>query len=167
MSSSNGHRRPNIVMILTDDHAAHSISAYGSVVNRTPRIDQIAQEGWLFENCLVTNSLCSPSRASILTGTYSHINGVSTLWTPIDASQPTFITQLRDAGYKTAMIGKWHMGHGEGHNPEGFDYWDVVIEQGEYWNPRFLSEDGVRNVQGYATDIITDLATNWVESLRG
>lgn len=110
------------------------------------------------ENCLVTNSLCSPSRASILTGTYSHINDVLTLSTPIDASQPTFITQLRDAGYQTAMIGKWHLGHGESHDPQGFDYWDVVIDQGEYWNPRFLSEDGVRTIQGYATHIITALA---------
>jgi len=160
-------RRPNIVMILTDDHAAHSISAYGSVVNQTPRIDEIAQHGSRFDNCFVTNSLCSPSRASILTGTYSHINGVSTLWTFIDASQPTFVTQLRTAGYRTAMVGKWHMGDGDGHDPQNFDYWDVLINQGEYWNPRFLSEDGLRNVEGYATDIITDLATGWVDSLEG
>ncbi len=160
-------RRPNIVMILTDDHAAHSIGCYGSVVNRTPRIDEIAENGARFDSCFVTNSLCSPSRASILTGTYSHVNGVFTLWTPIDASQPTFITQLKAAGYRTAMIGKWHMGDGAGHNPEGFDYWDVVINQGEYWNPRFLSESGLRTVEGYATDIITDLAFDWLESLEG
>jgi arylsulfatase A-like enzyme len=140
---------------------------YGSVVNETPRIDEIARNGWRFDNCFATNALCSPSRASILTGTYSHINGVSTLVTPIDASQPTFISQLKAAGYRTAMIGKWHMGDGEGHNPEDFDYWDVVIEQGEYWNPQFLSKDGLRTVEGYATDIITDLALNWVESLEG
>ncbi len=160
-------RRPNIVMILTDDHAAHSISAYGSVVNQTPRIDEIARHGWRFDSCFVTNSLCSPSRASILTGTYSHVNGVATLWTPIDASQPTFVSQLRASGYRTAMVGKWHMGDGEGHDPQNFDYWDVVINQGEYWNPRFLSEDGVRVVEGYATDIITDLATAWVDGLEG
>ena len=165
--TTDGERRPNIVMILTDDHAAHSISAYGSVVNRTPRIDEIADLGWRFDNCFVTNSLCSPSRASILTGTYSHVNGVSTLWTPIDASQPTFISQLRAAGYKTAMIGKWHMGDGDGRNPQNFDYWDVLLGQGEYWNPRFLSEDGLRTVEGYATDVITDLATSWVDSLDG
>ena len=160
-------RRPNVVMILTDDHASHSVGVYGSVVNETPRIDEIAHNGWRFDNCFATNALCSPSRASILTGTYSHINGVSTLVTPIDASQPTFISQLKAAGYRTAMIGKWHMGDGEGHNPENFDYWDVVIEQGEYWNPQFLSKDGLRTVEGYATDIITDLALNWVESLEG
>lgn len=170
VSSNTPERRPNIVMILTDDHAAHSISAYGSVVNSTPRIDEIAANGVRFDNCFVTNSLCSPSRASILTGTYSHVNGVTTLFTPIDASQPTFITQLKKAGYKTAMIGKWHMGHGEGHDPQGFDYWDVLVGshgQGEYWNPLFLSEAGERTVEGYATDIITDLATDWVESLDG
>ena len=94
-------RRPNLVFILTDDHASHAISAYGSVVNQTPRIDELARGGALFKNCFATNSLCTPSRASILTGTYSHINGVRTLVTPIDASQPTFISQLKAAGYRT------------------------------------------------------------------
>lgn len=158
-------RRPNIILILTDDHASHAISAYGSVVNVTPRIDEIAARGALLENCFCTNSICTPSRASILTGTYSHINGVMTLSTPIDASQPTFASQLQAAGYRTAVVGKWHMGDGEGHNPEGFDYWDVLIEQGEYFNPNFLSKDGLRTVEGYATDLITDMSLAWVESL--
>ncbi|WP_433300238.1 sulfatase family protein [Actinoplanes sp. CA-030573] len=160
-------RRPNIVMILTDDHAAHAISAYGSVVNTTPRIDEIARLGLRFDNCFATNSLCSPSRASILTGTYSHVNGVTTLVTPIDASQPTFVSALKAAGYRTAMIGKWHMGDGPGHNPEDFDYWDVLIEQGEYLDPNFLDKSGLRQVTGYATDIITDLALTWIAAGEG
>lgn len=160
-------RRPNIVFILTDDHAAHSIGCYGSVVNETPRIDEIAEHGRRFDNCFVTNSLCTPSRAAILTGAYSHVNGVYSLFTPIDAGQPTFISQLRDAGYRTAMIGKWHMGHGDLHDPVGFDYWDVVPGQGDYWDPVFINAEGRRTVEGYATDIITDLATDWVESLEG
>lgn len=160
-------RRPNVVLILTDDHAAHAIGAYGSVVNRTPRIDEIADSGVLLENCFATNSLCSPSRASILTGTYSHVNGVTTLVTPIDSSQPSFVSQLKDAGYRTAIVGKWHMGDGEGHDPEGFDYWDVLIEQGEYVDPTFLSAGGLRTEKGYATDLITDLALRWLESLEG
>jgi arylsulfatase A-like enzyme len=159
--------RPNIVLILTDDHAAHAIGAYGSVVNQTPRIDELARTGARFENCFATNSLCSPSRASILTGTYSHVNGVTTLVTPIDASQTTFVSQLKDAGYRTAVVGKWHMGDGEGHDPQGFDYWDVLIEQGEYLDPFFLDENGLRQVPGYATDLITDLALGWLETLEG
>jgi arylsulfatase A-like enzyme len=163
-------RRPNIVMILTDDHAAHSISAYGSVVNTTPHIDRIATDGVRFDSCFVTNSLCSPSRAAILTGTYSHLNGVMTLVTPIDASQPTFISQLKQAGYRTAVVGKWHMGHGDGHDPQGFDYWDVLVGsegQGEYWNPLFLSAEGERIEEGYATKVITRLALDWLDSLEG
>lgn len=160
-------RRPNIVMILTDDHAAHAIGAYGSVVNRTPRIDEIAEQGVRFESCFATNSLCSPSRATILTGTYSHVNGVKTLSTPIDSSQPTFVSQLRAGGYRTAIVGKWHMGDGPGHDPEGFDYWDVLIDQGEYHDPRFLSTTGLRTETGYATDVITNLSLAWLESLEG
>lgn len=161
-------KRPNIVMILTDDHASRAISAYGSEINSTPRIDEIFQNGWRFDRCLVANALCSPSRASILTGTHSHINGVSTLVTPLDASQPTFISQLRSSGYRTAMVGKWHMGHDEGNTPEGFDYWDIFVGsdgQGEYWNPLLLSEEGERIEEGYATDIVTDLALRWLDTV--
>jgi arylsulfatase A-like enzyme len=163
-------RRPNIVLILTDDHGSQAISAYGSVVNTTPRIDGIGVLGARFANCFVTNSLCSPSRASILTGTYSHVNGVTTLQTPIDAAQPTFVSQLKAAGYRTAIVGKWHLGHGEGHDPQGFDYWDVFVGshgQGEYWDPVLADAHGERVVEGYATDIVTDLATDWVDGLDG
>ncbi|WP_167133325.1 sulfatase family protein [Paramicrobacterium chengjingii] len=159
--------RPNVVFILTDDHAAHAISAYGSVVNRTPRIDEIADAGVRLDNCFCTNSLCAPSRASILTGTYSHINGVKTLETLIDASQPTFISQLQAAGYRTAVVGKWHMGEGAGHDPQGFDYWAVLRDQGEYFDPQILTKDGTAIMEGYATDVITDLALDWLESLDG
>lgn len=165
-----GDRRPNIVMILTDDHGAQAIGAYGSVVNATPHIDAIAESGWRFDNCFATNSLCSPSRASILTGTYSHVNGVSTLETPIDASQPTFVSQLKAAGYRTALVGKWHMGEREGSTPEAFDHWDILVGsegQGEYWNPLFLSPDGERVVEGYATDVITDMALEWIDAQQG
>ena len=164
-------RRPNIVFLLSDDHAAHAIGAYGSVVNRTPHIDAVASAGVRLDNLFATNSLCAPSRASILTGTYSHVNGVTTLDTFIDASQPTFVTALREAGYRTAFVGKWHMGQGAtdgvDHDPQGFDRWDALIDQGEYHDPRFLSADGLRVEPGYATDLITDLAIDWLESLDG
>lgn len=157
--------RPNLLLVITDDHAAHAVSAYGSVVNATPRIDEIGALGVRFDQCFATNSLCAPSRASILTGTYSHVNGVTTLDTYLDAAQPTFVTQLRDAGYRTAFVGKWHMGHHDGHDPQGFDYWDVFIDQGEYWDPRFLSAKGLRHETGYATDLVTNLSLRWLDSV--
>src|ERR687894_1760174 len=102
-------RRPNFVLIMADDHAAHAIGAYGSRINETPGIDRIGAEGMRFDACFCTNSICSPSRATILTGTYSHVNGVTTLDTPWDARQPTFVTALAAAGYSTAVVGKWHL----------------------------------------------------------
>jgi arylsulfatase A-like enzyme len=164
-------RRPNLLFVLSDDHAAHAIGAYGSVVNATPHIDAIAAAGTRFDNLFATNSLCSPSRASLLTGTYSHVHGVTTLDTPIDASQPTFVSQLHEAGYRTGFFGKWHMGDGAtdgvNHDPQGFDAWHALIGQGEYHDPRFLSANGLRVERGYATDLITDLAISWVDSLAG
>ncbi|MGX1932309.1 sulfatase family protein [Microbacterium resistens] len=160
-------RRPNIVLVLTDDHASHAIGAYGSVVNETPHIDAIAARGVRVDNCFCTNALCTPSRASILTGTYSHVNGVTTLQTPMDAGQPTFVSLLKEAGYRTAVVGKWHLGEGEAHNPRGFDYWAVLRDQGEYFDPTILTAEGERTVPGYATDVITDLALAWAQEQTG
>jgi arylsulfatase A-like enzyme len=157
--------RPNIVFILTDDHAAHAISAYGSRVNATPNIDRLAREGLRLDNCFCTNALCAPSRASILTGTYSHVNGVTTLRTPFDSDQPTFVSLLHDDGYQTAIFGKWHLGHSPENHPKGFDAWAVLKGQGTYWNPFFFESDGAtRTFEGYTTDVITDRSLDWLAS---
>lgn len=154
--------RPNIVFIMSDDHAAHAVSAYGSKVNETPHIDRIAAAGMRLDNCFCTNSLCAPSRATILTGTHNHVNGVQTLSTEFDARQPVFPGLLRDAGYQTALVGKWHLGHGGVHDPRGFDYWNVFPDQGRYHDPEMI-EMGRRYVHhGYAVDIVTDLSLAWL-----
>ncbi|HEY9329557.1 MAG TPA: sulfatase [Streptomyces sp.] len=157
------NRRPNILLILTDDHAAPAIGAYGSTMNTTPHIDAIAGAGMRFDQAMVTNSLCSPARAAVLTGTYSHVNGVTTLATPIDASQPTFVSQLKAAGYRTAMFGKWHLGHGDGHDPQGFDHWEVLDDQGTYHDPVFLTPEGRVQHEGYITDLLIDRVTAWLD----
>jgi arylsulfatase A-like enzyme len=160
-------RRPNILLILSDDHAAHAISAYGSVVNTTPHIDAIAQRGRRVDACLCTNAVCTPSRASILTGTHSHINEVTTLHSAFDASQPTFVSHLQQAGYRTGIVGKWHLGEGEGHDPQGFDHWEVLRGQGEYFDPQLRSPAGVEIAEGYVTDVLTERGMAWVDSLEG
>ncbi|QDP94770.1 sulfatase [Microlunatus elymi] len=161
-------RRPNIVFILTDDHAAHAISAYGSRVNQTPNIDRIAADGLRLDACYCTNSICSPSRASILSGTYSHVNGVATIYSEIDYRVPNFTACLRAAGYRTALFGKWHLGHHKESLPrsEDFDAWRVFPGQGDYNDPVMITVDGEQTVPGYATDIVTDLSLDWLDGLN-
>ncbi|MTE24790.1 sulfatase [Microbacterium sp. ZXX196] len=157
--------RPNIIFIMSDDHAAHAISAYGSRVNRTPHLDRIAEEGVRMDAVFCTNSICSPSRASILTGTYSHVNGVSSIWTEMDYRVPTFIDVLHERGYRTGMFGKWHLGeHGQS-LPRGFDAWKIFPGQGDYVDPEMIDADGAHVVPGYATDIVTDLALDWIDDV--
>ena len=149
--------RPNILYIMSDDHAAHAISAYGSRVNKTPNLDRLGKEGVRFENCFAVNSICSPSRATILTGKYSHLNGVPT-FNRFDGSQPTVAKYLQAAGYYTGMFGKWHLGS----DPTGFDKWTILPGQGVYFDPQFVDSDGRRVIKGYVTDIITDLALDFL-----
>lgn len=159
-----GMGRPNIVYIMSDDHAAHAISAYGSRVNSTPQIDRIAEDGVRFDNCFCTNSICAPSRATILAGTYSHLNGVRTLHDDFDGRQITFPQLLQQAGYQTAMIGKWHLGHGGVSDPTGFDYWSVLPGQGLYHDPEFIEMGEKKVFPGYVTDLITDFSLEWLKA---
>lgn len=156
------NRKPNILFIMSDDHASHAMSCYGSRINQTPNIDRIAHEGMRFDNCFCTNAICSPSRASILTGKYSHLNGVKSIEDHIDGRQLTFPKLLQANGYQTAIIGKWHLGHGGNADPTGFDYWAVVPGQGEYHNPAFYVMGELQRFQGYATDLITDFSLDWL-----
>lgn len=154
---------PNIVFIFSDDHASASISAYGSVLNETPNIDRIAREGIRLDRYLVTNAICAPSRATILTGKYSHANGQLTNYETFDGSQPTFPKLLQAGGYQTALVGKWHLKS----VPTGFDHSNVLIGQGPYYNPRMILNgvDTLAHV-GYTTDIVTDEAVDWLANGR-
>jgi arylsulfatase A-like enzyme len=157
-------QQPNILFIMSDDHASHAMSCYGSRINQTSNIDRIAKEGIRFDNCFCTNSICSPSRAAILTGKYNHLNGVKTLENHLDGRQMTFPKLLQAHGYQTAMIGKWHLGHGGDADPTGFDYWTVVPGQGDYHNPEFIEMGERKRVEGYATNLITDFSLAWLEN---
>ena len=153
-------KRPNILLIISDDHAYQAISAYGSKLMQTPAIDRIANEGMRFDRAYVTNSICGPSRAVILTGKYSHQNGFrDNVNNRFDSTQNTFIKELSAAGYQTAWIGKWHLGS----QPQGFDYWKILPGQGSYYNPDFLTMDGGRERQeGYVTNLVQDEAEQWL-----
>ncbi|SDG89989.1 sulfatase family protein [Alloyangia pacifica] len=155
--------RPNIIFIMSDDHASRAISAYGAGINATPNLDRLADEGVRHDATYVTNSICTPSRAAILCGTHNHVNGVTTLETHIDNRLPNVAKSLQANGYATAIFGKWHLGEGPAHEPTGFDEWAVVPGQGDYWDPAFYFPDGKRRVAGYATDVITDMSVDFIE----
>lgn len=152
--------RPNIVYIMTDDHTAQMLSAYGNSPIKTPNLDRIAQDGVIFRNSFVANSLSGPSRACMITGKHSHKNGFTNNEHGIfDGSQQTMPKILQQAGYQTALIGKWHLVS----TPTGFDHWDILEGQGEYYDPLFIHDDGTQSVEkGYCTNVITDKAIDWM-----
>ncbi len=158
-------QRPNIVFIMSDDHAAHAISAYGSAVTDTPQIDRIAAAGARMDSMFCANALCAPSRASILTGSHSHVNKVRTLGEHFDNTQDTFVRSLHNAGYATALFGKWHLGEGPAHQPRDFDAWRVMPGQGEYLDPPMIDADGTRTRTGHMTDLITRDSLDWLRSV--
>jgi arylsulfatase A-like enzyme len=159
LAATTAAARPNVVFIMADDHAAQAISAYGSRVNETPNLDRLAREGMLFKNAFVTNSICTPSRATLLTGTYSHKNGVP-VFNRFDGSQTTVSKLLQAAGYYTGMIGKWHLGS----DPTGFDRWEILPGQGVYRDPLLYTASGEKKYEGYATDVITDLGIAFIKN---
>lgn len=151
--------RPNILFIFSDDHATHAIGAYGSRMNRTPAIDRLAREGMRFDRSFCVNSICAPSRAVVLTGKYNHLNGVRDNVAVFDGAQQTLPKLMGRAGYRTALVGKWHLKS----TPTGFDYTDILPGQGEYHDPVMIENGKSRRVKGYVTDIITDQALHWLK----
>ncbi|SKA31414.1 Arylsulfatase A [Chitinophaga eiseniae] len=151
-------KQPNIIFIFSDDHAYQTISAYGSKLTQTPNIDRIARQGALFRNALVTNSICGPSRATLLTGKYSHINGYTLNEKKFNVGQQLFPKLLQQHGYQTAWIGKWHLGN----LPEGFDFWRILNNQGQYYNPDFIGPRDTTRVEGYVTNLITQFSVDWL-----
>lgn len=152
----------NILYIMTDDHSYQTIGAYGAKHNKTPNIDQLAKEGVVFDRAYVANSISGPSRACMLTGKHSHKNGFINNSTVFDGEQPTFPKYLQQAGYQTAIVGKWHLSSA----PTGFDYWNILVGQGDYYNPDFIDNGKAVRYHGYATTITTDLALDWLEHKR-
>ncbi|HMG90369.1 MAG TPA: sulfatase [Chryseolinea sp.] len=161
--SGNNSKRPNIIFIMSDDHAYQAISAYDKRLIETPNIDRIAKMGMLFTSASVTNSICAPSRATILTGKHSHLNGKIDNHFHFDSTNVTFPQLLQKAGYQTAMFGKLHFGN----SPKGFDQFKILPGQGAYYNPDFITKnEGKIKVNGYVTDIVTDMTLEWLEKER-
>ena len=167
-------KRPNIMFIFTDDHAYQAIGAYGGILKphvKTPNIDSLAKDGMMFQRCYTTNSICGPMRAVIQTGKYSHINGFLVNGNKFDGTQQTFPKLLKKSGYPTAVIGKWHLGTHMA--PQGYDYSEVLMGQGPYYNPPMRrdadgdgkAEETIKHT-GYTTDIITDLTLDWLKNKR-
>ncbi|MCQ2135413.1 MAG: sulfatase [Bacteroidales bacterium] len=157
--SKTAPQRPNIIVIMTDDHTCQAMSCYGSELVQTPNLDRLAAEGMRMDACYVPNAISGPSRACILTGKYSHVNGFTDNSRTFDGSQQTFPKLLHEAGYQTAMIGKWHLNS----EPQGFDYWSILEGQGEYYSPLFI-ENGTKVIEdGYVTDVITDKALSFLD----
>src|SRR4051812_23663953 len=155
-------KRPNIVFLFSDDHAYQAISAYHDPrqLNETPNIDRLAREGMRFDRCVVPNSICGPSRATVLTGKYNHLNGfVNNSNCRFDGTQMTFPKLLQGAGYQTAMIGKWHLES----DPTGFDYWNILVGQGLYYNPATIEMGQRVKHDGYVTDVIGDESLKWLK----
>jgi arylsulfatase A-like enzyme len=152
-------KQPNILFIMTDDHGYQAISAYGHDLIQTPNMDRLATEGVIFRNSFVANSICGPSRAVMLTGKHSHMNGLLDNTTEFDGSQLTFPKLLQQAGYQTAIVGKWHLKS----DPTGFDYWNILPGQGQYYNPDFIEMGEQKQIEGYATTITTDIAMDWLD----
>ena len=168
LSSCAGGRRTaneeplNIVYIMTDDHTRQMMSCYDDRHVETPNLDRIADNGVIFRNAYVANSISGPSRACLLTGKHSHKNGKLDNHTTFDGSQQTVQQLLQQGGYQTAMIGKWHLDS----DPTHFDHWEILPGQGSYYNPDFITEEGRTHYKGYATNIITDMSLEWLENGR-
>ena len=154
--------RPNIIFIMTDDHAKAAMSAYSNKLIQTPNLDRIANEGIKFNNANVTNAICGPSRAVLLTGKHSHINGFKTNADGFNGNQPTLPKYLQQAGYYTAIIGKWHLSS----SPQGFNNYDILLDQGEYYQPQFYNGTDTITNQGYVTNIITDKTILLIEKQK-
>lgn len=163
---SRAARRPNILFVMTDDHAAGHLGCYGNKLVKTPNMDRLAREGTRFENAFVTNSLCAPSRATVLTGCYSHLHGIrgnsemKGQVENINTALTTYPQALQAAGYRTGIVGKWHLSH----DPVGFDSWRVLPGQGLYFDPEFIENGTKKKYSGYATDITTDFALEFLRA---
>lgn len=155
-----GQQRPNIIYIMSDDHDADAISAYNKTLIATPNIDRLASQGMRFNRCFVGNSICTPARATLLTGQHSHKNGVKDNTDRFDSSKITLPKLLQNAGYRTALIGKWHL-----HSyPKGFDHWLIYPGQGLYFDPRLIKQTGdTVTYRGYSTDVVTNEAIDWID----
>ena len=152
----------NIIFIMSDDHASKAMSCYDGTINMTPNLDRISRDGVIFRNSFVSNSICAPSRAVMLTGKHSHLNGQIHNGVEFDGSQETFPKMLQQVGYQTALIGKWHLRSA----PTGFDYWNVLPGQGAYYNPDFNEMGDKKRHEGYVTSLITDHAIDWLSNKR-